>query len=66
MRTYFLLFILVLFLAGCSANAETVIDDSTDSGDSHACPRGVSDDPFPGRCGHYVDNDGNGLCDLGE
>lgn len=28
-----------------------------------ACPRGVVNDPFPGRCRHYTDNDGDGFCD---
>lgn len=28
-----------------------------------ACPRGIVNDPFPGRCRHYTDNDGDGFCD---
>lgn len=32
---------------------------------TNGCPRG-DDCSFPGRCGRYIDNDGNGLCDLGE
>jgi hypothetical protein len=28
-----------------------------------ACPRGVVNDPFPGRCRHYVDSDNDGYCD---
>ena len=31
-----------------------------------ACPRGLVDDPYPGRCRRYVDANGNGLCDLSE
>lgn len=31
-----------------------------------ACPKGLVDDPYPGRCRRYVDNDGNGYCDLSE
>lgn len=30
------------------------------------CPRGMVNDPYPGRCHHYVDKNGNGLCDLSE
>ncbi|MDD3804050.1 MAG: hypothetical protein PHW02_06690 [bacterium] len=30
------------------------------------CPFGLSDDPYPGKCGRYVDEDGNDLCDLSE
>jgi hypothetical protein len=28
-----------------------------------ACLRGMVNDPFPGRCRHYADNDGDGFCD---
>lgn len=28
-----------------------------------ACPRGVVNDPFPGRCRHYTDGDGDRFCD---
>ena len=31
-----------------------------------ACPFGLVDDPYPGQCRYYVDNNGNGLCDLSE
>lgn len=30
------------------------------------CPRGMVNDPYPGRCRHYVDKNGDGLCDLSE
>lgn len=30
------------------------------------CPKGLTDDPYPGRCRHYVDNNGNGYCDLSQ
>lgn len=30
------------------------------------CPRGMVNDPYPGRCHHYVDKNGNGVCDLSE
>lgn len=30
------------------------------------CPRGMVNDPYPGRCRHYVDKNGNGICDLSE
>jgi hypothetical protein len=30
------------------------------------CPRGMVNDPYPGRCHHYVDQNGNGICDLSE
>ena len=28
-----------------------------------ACPFGLVDDPYPGRCRRYVDSNGDGLCD---
>jgi len=31
-----------------------------------ACPFGLVNDPYPGRCRHYVDANGNGICDLSE
>jgi len=31
-----------------------------------ACPFGLVNDPYPGRCRRYVDRNGNGLCDLSE
>jgi hypothetical protein len=29
-----------------------------------ACPHGLVNDPYPGRCRRYVDSDGDGFCDL--
>lgn len=31
-----------------------------------SCPFGLVNDPYPGQCAHYVDRDGNGICDLSE
>ena len=31
-----------------------------------ACPYGLVNDPYPGECRHYVDANGNGICDLSE
>ena len=31
-----------------------------------ACPFGLVNDPYPGECRHYVDENGNGICDLSE
>ena len=31
-----------------------------------ACPFGIANDPYPGKCRHYVDTNGNGICDLSE
>ncbi len=31
-----------------------------------ACPYGLVNDPYPGECRSYVDNNSNGICDLSE
>jgi hypothetical protein len=31
-----------------------------------ACPFGLVNDPYPGKCRRYVDRNGNGICDLSE
>jgi hypothetical protein len=36
---------------------------ATDQGSGVACPRGLINDPYPGRCHFYVDSDGDGICD---
>lgn len=28
------------------------------------CPHGLVDDPYPGRCRRYTDQDGDGVCDF--
>ena len=30
------------------------------------CPRGLFNDPYPGRCRHYIDSNGSGFCDYSE
>ena len=30
------------------------------------CPKGLINDPYPGHCHLYVDNNGNGICDYSE
>lgn len=30
---------------------------------SVACPKGLTYDPYPGKCHHYIDTDGDGYCD---
>jgi len=31
--------------------------------DGVACPRGMVNDPYPGRCRNYTDSNGDGICD---
>jgi len=30
------------------------------------CPLGLVNDPYPGECHHYIDQDGDGICDLSQ
>ena len=30
------------------------------------CPFGLVNDPYPGQCQHYIDEDGDGFCDLSQ
>ena len=30
------------------------------------CPKGLVNDPYPGKCRRYIDEDGSGYCDLSE
>jgi len=39
------------------------MDGVHDQGGNVACPRGLVNDPYPGRCKHYVDTTGDGFCD---
>lgn len=44
-----------------------IIAASTMSGACAAgCPYGLVNDPYPGQCSHYIDGDGDGICDLSQ
>lgn len=30
------------------------------------CPKGMTNDPYPGSCSRYIDTDSNGICDHSE
>jgi hypothetical protein len=47
--------------AGGSQSDSAVATGGQESG--VACPFGVTNDPYPGRCRHYVDSNGDGICD---
>ena len=51
----------------CNAKAESTPEESTTQNNNYvepSCPRGMAEDPYPGACFLYVDNDGNHICDL--
>ena len=60
-----------------SAESGVVEESSVESGSDAAadaaparaqalCPRGLVDDPYPGRCRRYIDSNNNGYCDLSQ
>jgi len=62
-----------LAAAGTSSTtdaASTVSTTDTTNTSSAAtgsrCPKGLINDPYPGRCRSYRDTNGNGYCDLSE
>ncbi len=53
--------------AGAQAIAQAPGAEGTMAADRTAltrCPLGLVNDPYPGECQHYVDQDGDGICDL--
>jgi len=44
----------------------TATPTSPQSAPQVRCPFGLVNDPYPGRCGRYVDENNNGICDLSE
>ena len=67
-RTAIILLFLVLLLSACSAEASVdaeVVSESSDTYEEEKliCPRGITHDPYPGRCHLYTDGDGDGFCD---
>lgn len=58
----YLIFLLVLFtflISGCEETTNSYEED-------HDCPHGLENDPYPGNCGLYVDEDANDICDHSE
>lgn len=49
-------------LASVPLIAAATMSDSCAGG----CPYGLSNDPFPGQCGRYIDSNGDGICDLSQ
>lgn len=49
-----------LFLGGCSGASDKL---SVSDGQKSLCPYGMVNDPYPGFCLAYQDEDGDGICD---
>lgn len=55
-------------IAGAEGQPGGVVQESSSTAGTArsggvACPKGLVNDPYPGRCRHYVDADGDGICD---
>ena len=71
MKKLTLIFILLLTLStlvGCSETnsnqLETIVVETNHY--SGTCPYNLINDPYPGECGLYVDEDHNKICDRSE
>ena len=59
----FIFLVFILVVSGCTSERHSEVITEESEGCVY---NGVSNDPYPGQCGHYVDEDNNALCDLGE
>jgi hypothetical protein len=73
---FLLLLMIGLFISGCSkteqitesANLEKSANvyQAQEPNTEVLCPKGIENDPYPGSCGKYTDENKNALCDLSE
>ena len=63
MKTVFMIAMLFLIVA-CTAIAEDATYYHNELADT--CPKGMTDDPYPGSCGQYIDINDDGFCDKGQ
>jgi hypothetical protein len=54
-----------------ASEATSVTSQATSSAASsssvwNSCPKGLTNDPYPGECSRYVDSDSDGICDLSQ
>lgn len=61
------LVLLLVFIAGCTPAEELKEEKSSaDVSVEVQCPNGNVNDPSPGQCGLYTDENKNGVCDYSE
>jgi hypothetical protein len=53
-------------ITGQASEAPTLVPSTPQPQVGVACPFGLVNDPYPGQCRRYVDQDGDGICDLSE
>ena len=66
MRTMVLIFIVIIILVSGCESVEEVEHGSTEARVQTECPYGEVNDPYPGKCGRYIDENDNGICDNSE
>ena len=57
---FILLIVSLVLITGCST--EAIEEDTFET----ECPHGLVNDPYPGKCGLYMDKDSNQICDYSE
>ncbi|MBN1933637.1 MAG: hypothetical protein JW934_03175 [Anaerolineae bacterium] len=53
-------------IAEVKVRATGAADLSASARTATRCPKGLVNDPYPGRCHSYTDRNGSGICDLSE
>lgn len=61
MKYVILLLIISIIFIGCSAQPQNTIVKESEL----QCPKGLSNEPYPGSCPLYVDNNNDKHCDYG-
>jgi len=51
-------------IVGTTVTAPLIAASAMSGACAGGCPYGLTNDPFPGQCGRYIDADGDGICDL--
>jgi ABC-type molybdate transport system substrate-binding protein len=64
----FLVLILIFLVSGCTSEIEQNESEeiTASAGNSLSCPRGLVNDPYPGVCHLYTDENSNNICDYSE
>ena len=66
MKEIIIVLILVILVSGCINSHNVELDEQNSNQVDLECPRGLVNDPYPGSCGMYIDNNQNNICDYSE
>lgn len=53
-------------ILGTLATVPFIVSGMMSGACAAGCPYGLVNDPFPGQCSHYIDLNGDGICDLSQ